>query len=279
MTVGEALRRVTERLKRAGLPSAEAEASALLGTLVNATRSALLLSRTRSLTAAELKKLEGWVTRREARYPLQHILGDAHFYGLTLRVTPDTLIPRPETERLVELGLLELKHLLHPKVLDVGTGGGAIALAVKAERPDAVVWGTDISAAALQVAVSNAAHTALDVHFARSDLLAAPDVRRFAQTADLLVSNPPYLPEADAAQLSPEVRHDPPGALFSGMDGLAHFRKLSAQALILLQPGAVYLLELDPRNVQQARAESGAWAEAAVYADLVGRERFLRLKR
>lgn len=250
-----------------------------MGALLTATRSELPLYRTRVLAAPELKVLEGWVSRREARIPLQHILGVAHFYGLTLRVTPDTLIPRPETERLVELGLEVLGGAAHPRVLDVGTGGGAIALAVKAERPGAVVWGTDVSRAALEVAVDNAAFLGLEVYLTHADLLADPNVRTFARTADLLISNPPYLPETDAATLSPEVQRDPPAALFSGADGLTHFRKLTAEALTLLKPGAVCLLELDPRNVHHARAESHGWAEAAVYTDLTGRERFLMLKR
>lgn len=277
--MGEALKTVTGRLARAGIASAEAEAFTLLGALLGTTRSELLLHRTRVLSVPELTNLEDWVMRREARIPLQHVLGVTHFYGLTLRVTPDTLIPRPETERLVEVGLLELRGISRPQVLDIGTGSGAIALVVKTERPDAVVWGTDVSPEALRVAAENAASLGLEVHFVHSDLLSNPDVRRFAQTADLLISNPPYLPESDAAQLSSEVQHDPPGALFSGTDGLTHFRKLTAEALALLKPGAVCLLELDPRNVRQARAESPAWAEATVDTDLVGRERFLRLRR
>lgn len=267
------------RLERAGLPSAGAEASALLEALLELSRSDLLLSRGRPLSAAQEAELERWLARREAGEPLQHILGLAHFYGLSVQVTTDVLVPRPETETLVELGLAVLKDTAQPKVLDVGTGSGAVALAVKAERPDAEVWATDLSAAALRVASANAARLGLDIRFTRADLLAPPDVQVVAHEVALLVSNPPYLPDADRAWLSPEVRRDPPEALFSGSDGLAHFRTLSAQALPLLQPGAVCLLELDPRNVTQARAESGAWAEASVYPDLTGRKRFLLLKR
>lgn len=279
MTVAEALRETQLRLESAGLASARAEATALLSALLNASPGGLVFDRNRILSEAEAARLAAWVARREAREPLQHIVGHAHFYGLELQVTPAALIPRPETEVLVELALAALKEMRRPKVLDVGTGTGAIALALKAERPDAVVWATDLSAAALEVAARNARRLGLEVRLAPSDLLGAPALAAFAREVDILLSNPPYLLEADAAWLSPEVQRDPPEALFSGPDGLAHFRRLSAQAHALLKPDARCLVELDPRNVAQAQAESGAWAEATVAADLTGRPRFLALRR
>ncbi len=279
MTLAEALAVSEERLRYAGLETPRTEVLELLEHLLGLSRSELHLSRSRVLTLTETEQLEGWLERRVSREPLQHITGIAHFYGLDLDVTPETLIPRPETERLAELGLHILKGTTQPKVLDVGTGSGAVALALKNERPDAVVWASDFSEGALEVAEQNAKRLGLEVHFTLSDLLSAPEVQVFARNVDLLISNPPYLPESDASWLSPEVQRDPPKALFSGADGLEHFRRLSTQALGLLKPGAVCLLELDPRNVRQAQAESGAWAEAAVHTDLVGRERFLQLKR
>ena len=279
MTVAKVLELTEERLRRAGLESPQTEAFALLEYLLKLSRSELHLSRTYVLTPAEMKRLEGWLERRILREPLQHITGVAPFYGLELYVTPDTLIPRPETERLAQLGLRALKGIIQPKVLDIGTGSGAVALALKNERPDVEVWATDLSKRALEVAEQNAKRLGLEVHFTLSDLLAAPKVQAFTQNADLLISNLPYLPEGDAAWLSPEVRRDPPGALFSGSDGLTHFRQLSVQAHKLLKPGAVCLSELDPRNVKQAQTESRGWAEATILDDLVGRERFLRLRR
>ncbi len=279
MKVREALEHATLTLQKAGLGQPGREASALLEELLGESRSGLLLSRTRTLTADESARFSSWLARRAAREPLQHVVGVAHFYGLTLAVSPDVLVPRPETERLVELGLEAMGGVSQPNVLDVGTGSGAVALALKAERPDAAVWATDVSAAALEVAAGNADRLGLNVTFVLADLLDDPALRAFAERADLLVANLPYLPEADAAWLSPEVQRDPKTALFSGEDGLGHARRLLEQAASLLKPGAVCLLELDPRNVRQAETEVGGWAAKEVLPDLAGRERFLRLNR
>jgi len=278
MSAAEALRTIKTRLEAAGIESAQAEAYVLLGHLLGASRSELLLSR-QTLSAQQRETLEAWLARRERREPLQHVLGVAYFYGLELRVTPDVLIPRPETERLVEWALGFLEPFAAPKVLDVGTGSGAVALAVKAERPAAEVLATDVSAAALAVARENAARLGLDVRFAQADLLEGAEVQAFARRADLVVSNPPYLPAADIDAVSPEVRADPALALFSGEDGLAHFRRLERGAFVLLQPDAGLFVELDPRNVFAARAASGAWARKEVLPDLADRPRFLRLVR
>ena len=231
MTVAEALNMSEERLQDAGLETPQTEALALLGYLLNLSRSELYLSRARVLTPTETERLEGWLERRVFHEPLQHITGVAPFYGLELRVTPDVLIPRPETERLVELGLHAVKGFPQPKIIDVGTGSGAVALALKNERPDAVVWATDLSERALEVAVKNAERLNLDIHFTLSNLLTAPEVQAFTRSADLLISNPPYLPDADAAWLSPEVQRDPPEALFSGEDGLSNIFGNSARRL------------------------------------------------
>ncbi len=279
VTVGEALARATERLARAGIESAPSEAFSLLGHLLDSSRGDLLLARAQPLGTEQLLRLEGWLSRREQREPLQHILGVAHFYGLELRVTPQVLIPRPETERLVEVALERLHRVLRPVVLDVGTGSGAVALALKAERPDAVVIATDVSEAALKVACENAERLGLKVDFALSDLLTAPEVDAVARRAHLIVSNPPYLPEGDRERVSPEVRADPEGALYAGADGLDLFRRLERQAHGLLKPGAALLLELDPRNVADALETAGEWKAKEIHADLLGRARFLCLER
>ncbi len=226
----------------------------------------------------ERARLEALVARRELREPLQHVLGVAHFYGLELAVDARVLIPRPETETLVRLALEALSALTGPgTLLDVGTGSGAIALAVKAERPQTTVVGSDVSAAALLVAEANAERLGLDVLFTQSDLLA--DVAGFARAAEVIVSNPPYLPAADLARVSPEVARDPALALYAGADGLEVFTRLLGQLQSVARPDAVILLELDPRNVEQAAklALEAGFAEAEISADLPGRLRFLRL--
>ena len=279
MTVFEARLRLIGRLTDAGVASPEVEADLLLGALLKMNRTDLISARRQRLSSDQERRLETWLLRRESREPLQHVLGVAHFYGLELRVTPEVLIPRPETETLVALALETVKHLQTPKLLDVGTGSGAVALAFKHERQDANVMATDVSKAALDVAKVNQARYGFEVTFVLSDLLAASEVRVFAGNLDVLVANLPYLPLSDRAWVSPEVRRDPELALYSGEDGLRLFRRLVREAYGLLKKGAVALFELDPRNVFQAQSEARSWAATAVLPDLVGRERFLRLER
>lgn len=281
MTVGDALAHCRARLHAAGVASPEAEAWLLLEAATGLERLELLLHRGRPLEAAEEAQLAAWLQRREAREPLQHVLGRTHFYGLEVRVTPAALVPRPETEQLVELVLRELRGVREPRLLDVGTGSGAVALAVKHERPDATVMGSEWSAPALELARANARRLRLQLEWRRSDLLADPEVAAFAAGADALVANLPYLPERDRRALPPEVQRDPPEALFSGADGLDHFRRLEAQARRLLQPGRTLWLELDPRNAAAARthALTAGWASARLHDDLTGRTRFLQLVR
>lgn len=212
--------------------------------------------------------------RRVMREPLQHIIGTAHFYGLVLAVASTVLIPRPETERLVELVVDNLPP--GPvAVLDIGTGSGAIALAIKAERPAAEVWATDVEPDALAVAQANAEGLGLDVEFRLSDLLADSEVAAVAARCSALVANLPYLPDADAYDLQPEARRDPPAALFGGADGLDLAERLRRQAAELLPSGALLALELDPRNAGAMLARLHGWSASRLETDLTGRERFV----
>jgi release factor glutamine methyltransferase len=271
---------LVERLAAAGIASPEAEAIRLLEAVTGLTPSAQAIAAARRrLTQVEQRSLEGWTRRRETREPLQHILGVAPFYGLELIATPDALIPRPETERLVELALESLADAPAPRILDVGTGGGAIALALKRERPGAEVRGSDLSARALTLARRNAERFDLAVRFDRSDLLADPEVAAFARRVDLIVANPPYLPDGDRVGIDPEVGFDPPEALYAGADGLELFRRLQRESHAVLPSGARLIVELDPRNIDAAAALARTWADREVLEDLAGRRRFLRLVR
>jgi len=279
VTVHELRKRLTARLRRAGIASPEAEAAWLLTHLLGVSRAELGLLGGESVDEADARTLEGWLARRERREPLQHILGFAPFYGLALRVTPAVLIPRPETEQLVEIALGQLGALAAPRVLDVGTGCGAIALALKHELPDALIMATDLSCAALEVAAANATALGYAVTFVEADLLADPQVEAFAREADLVTANLPYLPESDRDSLSPEVQADPPLAIFAGQDGLSQFKRLLPQAYALLKPGAWLIAELDPRNAETALASAADWASGQLRPDLLDRPRFVLLQR
>lgn len=275
MTVSEARALAVRRLREAGVDSPEPEAVALLEAATGLARRELLLLPERPLQEEERLRLLDALRRRAEREPLQHILGRAPFYGLELDVEPGVLVPRPETERLVELALAWLEGRDAPRVLDVGTGSGAVALAVKAERPDAEVLASDVSPAALALTRRNAERLGLSVRVRRSDLLADGETAAFAARCDALLANLPYLPVADRAALQPEARRDPESALFAGEDGLELARRLLEQAYRLLPSGALLVLELDPRNVRLALAAARAWRSASVACDLAGRERFL----
>ena len=277
--VGRARTLVERRLAAAGIASPAAEALVLLEAATGLDRRVVLLQPDRPLDAAARARLAHLLHRRVAREPLQHVIGTAPFYGLDLVVSPAVLVPRPETERLVERVLAELPPSPDGLVLDVGCGSGAIALALKAERAALEVWGSDVSAEALAVARENGRRLGLEVTWRRSDLLADADVAAAAARCLALVSNPPYLPESDLAHLPPEVRADSELALFAGEDGLAVARRLVLQAERLLPPGALFALELDPRNVERLARRLRGWHDVRLERDLTGRTRFLLARR
>ena len=270
-TVARLQTELTRRLLAAGIDSPLPEARALLTHVLRLDWSGLVLAGSRILTPAETAQLEDLTLRRLAREPLQHLLGSVDWGGVTLHVSPAALIPRPETEVLLQLALDALSGLSAPAVLDVGTGSGALALGLAAARPDARVSASDVSAGALALARKNADANGLAVNFLHADLLEGVSGRY-----DLIVSNPPYLPESDRQEAQPEVRHDPELALYSGPDGLGLARRLVAQAPGHLTPGGQLILELDPRNVDVLAGEMrlAGWA-AEVEVDLAGRRRFI----
>jgi release factor glutamine methyltransferase len=183
------------------------------------------------------------VKRRLSGEPIQYILGETEFYGLPFRVNPAVLIPRPETELLVEEALKRAAQFAHPRVVDVGTGSGCISIALAAHLPNAAIATIDISSEALDLALQNAElNEAVDrVRFLQGDLLAPVAGEQF----ELIVSNPPYVPTTDRSSLSVEVRdHEPAMGLFAGDDGLDIYRRLIPTAYEALVPGGFLLLEI-----------------------------------
>ena len=269
--VGSAYSSGVETLKRAGIVSAAAEMRTILSELTGISPLEIPLSH-RELTAGEREKLKTVLDRRVMHEPLQYILGKAYFFDLELEVSPAVLIPRPETELLIEWVLEKLPQ--NGKLLDLGTGSGAIALAVAKHRPDAAVTAADLSAAALAVAERNAEKCGVSgLRFVRSDLFSALAGECF----DLVAANLPYVPEADRAELTPEVRdHEPGLALFSGTDGFDLLDRAGREVAAHLAPEGKAIFELDPRQTKRMSAllaASGFVCETL--RDLAGRYRFV----
>jgi release factor glutamine methyltransferase len=281
-TIAEARAEAARRLRASGVESPDAEASALVEALTGLSRSEQVLLRELPLDAERRARLEEVLARRAQREPLQLVLGATTFYGVPLAVRPGVLIPRPETERLVELALGSAPPPGDApwRVVDVGCGGGAVALALAAERADATIVACDVDPRAVALARENAAPYGARLRVVESDLLTHPEVRAAAAGADLLVANLPYLPDDDRGGLPPEVLWDPERALFGGPDGLALARRLLRQARRVARPDAHVWLELDGRNARALRAEAAAagWPVGPLEHDLTGRPRFLPLR-
>jgi release factor glutamine methyltransferase len=233
------------------------------------------------LTDDQLALYEAWVSRRTRREPVQRILGYAYFRNLVLDLNEDTLIPRPDTESVVEAALEQIDSRGYPcVVLDVGTGSGAIAISIAHERPRCEVHATDISENALRIARRNAARNEATVSFHNADV--ASGLHSLNGSIDLLVSNPPYVDEINASRrLAPEVRQwDPPAALYSGTDELGFFRRIFAETPPLLKGGADVVLEIGDRQaekVQDLGSKSG-FLPLGVRNDLAGTPRAVLLR-
>ena len=271
MTLREALTRATRQLDASPDLRADAarDAALLLRHALGISHAAQLADPERALTPAQQAAFDVLVQRRLANEPIQYITGEQEFYGLALRVTREVLIPRPETEQLVEAVLAELDAKQPLRILDVGTGSGAIAIALAHHLPHARVTAVDLSAAALEVAASNAVRHALAgrIRFIESDLLDAllPDELHL----DVIVSNPPYVPTADRASLHPQVReHEPAAALFAGPDGLDVYRRLIPQARAALRPNGLLALEIGHGQKEAVTALLSGWDELRFLDDL-----------
>ena len=246
-TAREAIVRAASRLSESPClrPDASRDATLLLLHLLQISRAELLADPVRALTQDQLERYDRLIARRLTFEPIQYITGEQEFYGLSLCVTPAALIPRPETEHLVESVLAVVDPTQPVRIADIGTGSGAIAIALAQHLPLARVMATDISPAALELATANAArHRLLErIQFLESDLLERIDPT--TQPLDAVVSNPPYVAFADGAQLHPQVRNfEPATALFATGNGLDIYRRLIPQAKAALAPNGLLAMEI-----------------------------------
>ena len=260
LTLVQAWKTAKARLDATGIAGPVIDARLLVEAAADATRSDIITDPQRLLSAEQEARLEDFLTRRERREPVSHILGRKGFWKIMLRVTPDVLTPRPDTETVVEYVLRDFPEHAAWKVLDLGVGSGAILLAILAERPAATGLGIDISEEALAVARDNAANLGLAGRLAlmRSDWTALLGEATF----DLVVSNPPYIATEVIETLEPEVRdHEPRLALEGGADGLDHYRVLAPEILRVLKPGGQFAVEIgyDQKDTVEALfREAGA---------------------
>jgi release factor glutamine methyltransferase len=275
MTAQEAIQSATQRL--AADPhltdSARRDAEFLFLHTLNITKAALIADPTRALTDEQLATYNEAIARRLRHEPIQYITGQQEFFGLALRVTPAVLIPRPETEHLVEAVLHRLPHDNPLTIADIGAGSGAIAIALAANLPHAHITALDLSPEALRVAQANAVihDVAPRIRFLRSDLLDALPPAERHQHFDAIVSNPPYVPLADAPQLHPQVReHEPAQALFAGPEGLDIYRRLIPQAREALKPGGLLALEIGHGQRDALATLLAGWYDVTFVDDLQG---------
>jgi release factor glutamine methyltransferase len=278
-TIREVLDWATQDFTARGITSPRLDAELLVAKALGTDRVGLYLDLNRPLVDAERNAIRPLVGRRREREPVAYILGHRDFYGRRFKVTPAVLIPRPDTETLVEHALACIPEDTACRVLDVGTGSGAIAITIAAARPLAMVTATDISKAALEVAAENAEHleVARRIHFEQANLL------NDAAQYDVIVSNPPYIATAELAALQPEIReHEPMAALEAGEDGLDVIKALLSAAESATASGAQILIEVgagQAPSVIDFATERTAWQRVAVYPDLDRIDRVVHLRR
>jgi release factor glutamine methyltransferase len=291
-TLREVFREGIARLRQADVPSFTVAAELLLLHVMGRDRTWIYAHPEQILPAAEASAFFALVARRAQGEPTQYLTGKQEFWGLEFQVTPDVLIPRPETEHLIEVALdrlavRELRAERSPRltgegisIVDIGTGSGCIAGALAKELPHAIVYASDISPAALEIARQNAARLgfAERIRFLESHLFDSFPPLKF----DLIVSNPPYIGRREAASLPREVRdHEPDSALFGGEEGYELYGALVSQSRSFLKPGGLLVLELGQESLPavQQLLETPYWTNVGVADDLAGIPRVLSAER
>jgi release factor glutamine methyltransferase len=268
-----------EELESAGIPEAKASAEVLLAELLSVKRSELALLK-EPVTGKQAELYEAWISRRKKRETVQRILGYAYFRNLRLELDEHTLIPRTDTESVVDAALEAVDRRGGScRVLDLGTGTGAIAVAIAQERPSCDVHATDSSEGALKIARRNAERSGVAIRFHRADLASGLD--GLLRSVEVLVSNPPYVRRADIPKLAPEVRDwDPHVALDGGPDGLDFYRRIFAESSLLLAERADVVLEVgdDQAEAVLELGRCAGYDTLGTHQDLSGTRRTVRLR-
>ena len=269
MRPSDVVRRATAYLERHGVDDPRPSAEILMMHVTGMDRAALY-AREEGLDTREARMFGRAICQRCTGTPVQHLTGEQAFRGIVLQVRPGVFVPRPETEVLVEHGLEALGTSEDPVVVDVGTGTGAVALAIKSERRDATVFATDLSPEAVELASANAERLGLHVTVLEGDLLEPlpGDLRGWV---DLVISNPPYVPAEELEGLPVEVRADPRLALEGGVELID---ELASQALRWLRDGGTFVVEIDARfGVEASEILARGFTDVRVERDLAGRDR------
>jgi len=280
-TVVKGLDDAERRLREAGVADPRRDAAALMAQVLGTDRGGVAARKPDPLEPEAASRFAALVAARVLRAPLQHLAGKAEFRGLTFTVSPDVLIPRPETEDLVS-AVLDASLPDDARIVDLGTGSGCIAIAIAVARPRFAITAIDASPHALRVAETNAARHDVSgsVTFVEGDFAALPTT--WSRTFDAIVSNPPYVSEAEWRELAPEVRdHEPKAALVPGPTGNEAYEAIVHSARALLRPGGLLALELGWKSREAVHALVGAsgFREIAVQPDLQGIPRVLTARR
>lgn len=280
MRLKPALSTAIETLASARVPSPRLNAEILLMFVLGCDRAYLHAHSDRELSAEETSRYDDVLAQRSRGMPSQYITGHQEFWGMDFVVTPAVLVPRPETEHVIEtvLPLARAKSPAKPKIVDVGTGSGCIAVALAKELPNAEIYATDISPAALEIARINAARHQLEnrIQFREADLLAGFPSSNF----DFVISNPPYVGESEEDHVQLEVRKfEPRNAVFAGPKGTEVIARLIPQAWQVLKPGGWLILEISGTISEEVRDLLSDWNEVKFVNDLQGIPRVAKAKR
>lgn len=285
MTIGQALKKTADRLTLARIPDADVEAEYFLTHLLACRRHELFINGQRLLTASENAAIEDFIKRRLKREPIQYIIGSVDFHGLEFKVTRDVLIPRPETELLVdEAAKAVLSHGQDAAAVDLCTGSGCVAVALAVVAPKITVYAVDVSPAALKIAQENADRRGVAgrVRFAQGDLFTPLDNLIPKASAYIIVSNPPYVSEDDYNRLQPEIRlFEPRSALVSGQDGLEFYRRIIKGAPDYLSRNGLLMMEIgygQADRIKEIIEADGRYEAFEAVRDLAGIERVLKAR-